>query len=318
MANTFAEKVAKFSTYLDEKYQKEALTGMLEVPAKLVEWIGTRTVKYPEIDMTGLATYDRSAGFTKGGVSLSWGTLELKHDRGREFQIDVMDNDELAFTAFGNLVEQFIRTRVVPEIDAVRFATLAGYAKSANVVEFDAATAKPFKMLDELETAFIDNEAGMEGVVLFVSTAFYAAMKQSPEFQRQIDQIPYDGEIKNYIGMWNDVPVIKVPKTRFVTAVELLKGAAADAATVAGWQTAPAQATTDAEHVGIAGAGKEISFLAVKLDNKKYGLTKHAVLRYFAPDVNQDADAHKVQYRIFHDLVCTNEGAKSIYLATKK
>ena len=27
-----------------------------------------------------------------------------------------------------------------------------------------------------------------------------------------------------------------------------------------------------------------------------------AKLRYFAPDVNQDDDAHKWQYRLFHDM----------------
>ena len=32
-------------------------------------------------------------------------------------------------------------------------------------------------------------------------------------------------------------------------------------------------------------------------------ISKHEKLRYFSPDVNQDDDAHKWQYRLYHDLI---------------
>ena len=42
-------------------------------------------------------------------------------------------------------------------------------------------------------------------------------------------------------------------------------------------------------------------------------IQKHQKLRYFAPDVNQDADAHKWQFRVFHDLIVLDNKKQLIY-----
>ena len=47
-------------------------------------------------------------------------------DRARLFCVDTMDNEETAGLAFARLASEFIRTRVVPELDAFRLATYAG------------------------------------------------------------------------------------------------------------------------------------------------------------------------------------------------
>ena len=45
-------------------------------------------------------------------------------------------------------------------------------------------------------------------------------------------------------------------------------------------------------------------------------IQKHQTLRYFPPEVNQDADAHKWQYRVFHDLLTYDNKASLIYAHT--
>ena len=46
------------------------------------------------------------------------------------YAIDNMDNEETAGIAFGRLAGEFIRTKVVPELDAYRFAK---YASTSNI-----------------------------------------------------------------------------------------------------------------------------------------------------------------------------------------
>ena len=51
--------------------------------------------------------------------------MKFNYDRGRKFSVDAMDNEETAGLAFGKLASEFIRTKAVPEMDAVRFASYA-------------------------------------------------------------------------------------------------------------------------------------------------------------------------------------------------
>ena len=46
-------------------------------------------------------------------------------------------------------------------------------------------------------------------------------------------------------------------------------------------------------------------------------LNKHEKLRYFSPDVNQDKEAHKWQYRLFHDVFVYENKADLIYSSYK-
>ena len=59
---------------------------------------------------------------------LRWQTKTPTYDRNRKFTIDVMDNYETSDIAFGRLSGEFIRTQVIPEIDALRFAKYSNEA----------------------------------------------------------------------------------------------------------------------------------------------------------------------------------------------
>ena len=84
----------------------------------------SREVRIPKMTIQGLGDYSRTSGFVDGDVTLTWETHSLTQDRGRSFQIDNMDNMETIDTAFGQLAGEFIRTKVVAEIDAYRMAKL--------------------------------------------------------------------------------------------------------------------------------------------------------------------------------------------------
>lgn len=78
------------------------------------------------LEMDGLADYDRNEGYVGGSVSMKNATVKCNFERGRMFDVDALDNEETAGLAFGRLAGEFIRTKVVPELDAFRFACYAG------------------------------------------------------------------------------------------------------------------------------------------------------------------------------------------------
>ena len=102
----------RYLPMLDEVYKYSSRSAILDNPR--VEFIGGNAVKVFKTSMDGLADYSRNNGYVNGAVNGTWETMTLSQDRGRSFQIDVMDNEESLDLAFGTLAGEFIRTKVVP------------------------------------------------------------------------------------------------------------------------------------------------------------------------------------------------------------
>ena len=127
MANTIALRKA-YSTMLDEVYKLASLTAVLDGPNELVkEGANANEILIPKMTMSGLANYNKQTGYVAGDVTLEYETKKCTYDRGRMFTVDAMDNIESAGVAFGRLSGEFLRTQVVPELDAWRLASYAGY-----------------------------------------------------------------------------------------------------------------------------------------------------------------------------------------------
>ena len=128
----------KYIDLLDEVYQNASVTSALDGDMTLVQMgANTNEIVIPKISMDGLADYDRNGGYVHGDVTLTNETVKFNYDRGRKFTVDAMDNEETAGLAFGKLAAEFIRTKVVPEMDAFRFATYAG---TTGISKADAGT----------------------------------------------------------------------------------------------------------------------------------------------------------------------------------
>ena len=133
MANaiTLAEK---YQPLLDEVYKEAALTKDLETDQ--VKFDNSHTVKILKLVVPALGDYSRSSGFTAGDVTATWESWTLSEDRGREFSIDAMDDEETLDMTFGKASSEFVRTQVVPEVDMYRYAKLA---QTAGVTTVQAA-----------------------------------------------------------------------------------------------------------------------------------------------------------------------------------
>lgn len=297
MPNVFAEKAQKFLPILDEIYAADSLTAILEKPG--TEFVGTNKVKRPKISLDGAADYDRENGYVKGSVTVEYEELVLAHDRGRKFRIDIIDNDEAAFDLFRAMMTEYVRTKEIPELDATRFARMAS-AIGAKTVSADLAEdMDALKLWDACEEYLFDTEVKMENMVLYVSSAFYKAMKNSTQLSRRLDVASNNGNVNRGIKMLDgQTPIIVVPKGRFYDNIKLLTG-------------------KDGEEAGgfepITGTSHAINFMCVP---KPYcdAITKRNNKKVIMPEVNQEADAYDVMYRCHHDLIIPANKEKGIYI----
>lgn len=293
MANTIA-LTTKYLPMLDEVYKKAATSSILDAPSVLVqETKNAKEIKIAKLALDGAADYDRNGGFVKGDIDLSWETHEFTHDRGRSFSVDAMDDLEALSLVAANAMSTFLREKVVPEIDAVRFSQYATAAGTKATGTLDATTVKA--ALRTARTTMEEAEVSMESVVCFMTPTVLGYLEDA--LNRSIPNA--EGNIDGRVRSWDGLTIITVPQTRFNTEVTLNDGT-----------------TFGQEAGGFVASGEDINFLLV--DRRAVlQITKHAKIREFAPDVNQNADAWKLDYRIYHDGWALENKVKGIYLHAK-
>ena len=213
MANTI--NLAKiYIPILDEVYKEASLTAAMDTSAELIrEGYNANEIIIPMIAMDGLGDYSRNDGYVKGDVTLTWETVKAEFDRGRKFQVDDLDNIETGGVAFGRLAGEFIRTKVVPELDAYRFAK---YAQTDNisVVGVAAALTTGAAVIAALRagtTKMDEDEVPMEGRILYIT----------PTLGGLVDDLD---TTKSRAVLARFASVVLVPQTRFYTAITQYDG----------------------------------------------------------------------------------------------
>ena len=208
MANAI-ELRKQYSTLLDEVYKLSSLTAVLDGPNELVrEGANANEILIPKMSMQGLADYNKNTGYVAGDVTLDYETKKCAYDRGRMFNVDAMDNIESAGIAFGRLSGEFLRTQVVPELDAYR---LAAYAQIAGVTTVKGALTNGKEALAALRAARgkIENaEANLATCYLFINPTVYGMIED-------LDTTASKKAIEGFAG------IVKVPSGRFYSKVKL-------------------------------------------------------------------------------------------------
>ena len=281
---------------LDEVYKYASKSAVLDAANGLVQFVGANAVKVFKLSMDGLGDYSRNNGFVDGDVTGSWETLTLQKDRGRSFMVDAMDDEETLRLAFGKLAGEFIRTKVAPEIDAYTFAKLAGNAGlTTTAADITVGTTDVPTLVETGERAADEAEVPKDGRILFISETAYAGLKN--KITRYTEN--REGVYNNNIEYFNDMRVIRVPQSRFYTAITLYNG------------TSTGQ--TAGGYAGTASTGYKINFMIVH-PSAVVKVAKHVMPRIFTPQENQKADAWKFDYRIYHDTFVLDNKVNGIYL----
>lgn len=272
-----------YSTLLDEVYKLSSLTAVLDGPNELVrEGANANEILIPKMTMSGLADYSRQTGYVAGDVTLEYETKKCTYDRGRMFTVDAMDNIETAGIAFGRLSGEFLRTQVVPELDAWRLASYAGYAPSGNTVAGTIADGKAgIAAIRAGRTAIKNAEAKPETCYLFISMDLKGMIDD-------LDTIASKKVMEGWAG------VIEVPNGRFFDKVTLTAGGKGGFTTT---------------------GGKAIDFLIAD-KNAVIQNQKHTVSKIITPEQNQDADAWKFGYRTVGIAEAKDNKKVAIYVHT--
>lgn len=285
-----ANSITKFKAYIDKLdtvYQQASATSILDADADTVR-MGAKAGEFliPKMSMDGLADYSRSSGYVKGDVTITYETKSCNYDRGRKFSVDAMDNEETAGVAFGKLASEFIRTKVVPEMDAFRFAK---YASATGILS--AAEATPTAgtaVLTALQTAVNaqdEAEVNVDGKILYITPTLLTLAKN-------VDTTKSKAILDRF------EKIITVPQTRFYTAIDMKDGTSSN--------------ETAGGYAGATG-GYKINFMIINRD-AVIQLGKHTVNKVITPEENQTDDGYMFFYRAYSIAETYENKVKGIYL----
>ncbi|SDA20113.1 hypothetical protein SAMN02910447_01684 [Ruminococcus sp. YE71] len=290
MSNSIT-KFKKYIDLLDEVYKQSARTSVLDSDSTLVRaGANANEIVIPKMSMDGLADYSRSTGYVAGDVTLTNETVQYNYDRGRQFTVDAMDNEETAGVSFGRLASEFIRTKTVPELDAFRFATYAGTSGISKVTSGATLSTgdSTLAALVAAQTQLDEDEVPFEERFLFITPTLF-------NLANSVDLTKSKAVLDGFAG------IVRVPQSRFYTAIDLADG------------------TTSGEEAGgysKASAGKDINFMII---HKQAVLQyqKHTVNKVVAPEENQKSDGWMFFFRAYGLTDVYDNKVKGIYLHHK-
>lgn len=269
MANNIA-LFKKYTPLLDEVYKQASLTSKLDGASDLAtQGANANELIIPMLNMDGLADYSRNSGYVDGDVELTNETVKCNFDRGRMFTVDTMDNAETAGIAFGRLSGEFIRTKVVPELDAFRFAA---YASTSGITTASATLTTGEEVIKALRAALTqmdEDEVPLENRHLFITSPLLGLV-------RDLDTT----KSREVLNLFADIT--KVPQSRFYTAIEQLDGKSS---------------TKERGGYQKAASGKNINFMIIH-GSAPIQFTKHLDTKVIDPSVNQTSDGWKFGYRM--------------------
>lgn len=259
---------------LDKIYKAESTTSDFDINGALVQaGKNANEIIVPVLDMDGLGDYDRNSGYIDGDVSLTNETKKFNYERGRKLKTDTIDNEETGGVILGNLSAEFLRTKVIPEVDAVRYATYAsipGISKVSEGVTYDTAEAV-YKAIAKAWDDMTNDEVPEENRHLRITSTLLGMIRDMDTYKS-----------KELLSKFASIKV--VPQSRFQTVIELLSGKDSEGERKGGFKKGT--------------ESKDINFMIIhKPALLQY--TKHNKMKLFTPDQDQDGDNYKWLYRLY-------------------
>lgn len=287
------ENTTRYTAELDKMFAQKSATGFFADNALATKFVGAKTVIIPDVDFQGLADYDRDTGFSRGAITVSNASYTMAMDRARSLQIDREDMDETGIANLaGQILGEYVRTKVVPECDAYVISKLAGLSQSrANTLEGDMEA--PFETLINLINEVQAVVGYDEELVAFIDSHVYAILQNSAEISRMITVSDFkQGDVNLKVKSLNGVTLIPVVSERMKTAYTFQNNAAGG--------FVPAD---NAHNIYMLVCPKKGAHLVKKTEN----------MRIFTPEQNLDADAFKFDYRIYYDVFVAKSGLDAIW-----
>jgi len=290
MANSI-EYAKRFMPIIDAIYKAGSVTQGMDAATR-VDFTGVNEVKVLKVSTTGLGDYSRQNGYPKGDVTATWETLQLTEERGKELSVDRMDDEEVLGMVFGTVTGNFMREHVIPELDAYRFAKYASRSGVSTTAGAVLTKDSIIAAIDEAVRQLNADEVPLEGRKLYINSDLQPVLNSA--LNRQWGS---DGTVNTVLSGYNNMPITFVPPTRFYTGITLNDGSS-------NWGYTKASGAAD------------INFMII-YPQAILQVTKFSLPKIFDPDTNQDKDAWKFQFRLYHDAFVYDNKVKGIYLHKK-
>lgn len=290
MANMI-ETASIFQSELDKAAVAGATSGWMELNDKLVKYSGGAEVKIPSLDMDGLADYDRQKGFVEGAVNLKWQTQTMTQDRGRQFTFDENEvNDTNFVLTASSVMGEFQRLKVIPEIDAYRYSTLATLAIAKKRAAY-GYTPTETDILKKLyyDLARVQDVVGDDTpLVITMAMPVAAIFDMSDKLSKSINVMDFkQGDITMKVkSLGGQHPIIRVGSGRMKTSY-LFNDGTTEGQTKGGF--ASAEGALDINWI----ICPRTAPIAVSRTDK---------MRVFNPETYQKSRSWAMDYRKFHDL----------------
>ena len=190
------------------------------------------------------------------------------------------------------------RTQVVPEVDAYVLSKLSGFAVTANQTITGTPEEDAFAMLSDA-IAKAQNAVGYdEELVAFVDGKMLSAIQNSADISRHLVMNDFKkGELHTQVTSLNGVAILPVPDSRMKTAYEFFDG------TTSGQEAGGFTPADNAKSVGLLLLPRRAASLIKKTEQ----------VRCFDPAHNLKADAWKLDYRLYYDVVIKDSLKSGVY-----
>lgn len=299
MNNTIA-LAKQFVPLLDETYQLSSLTAILDGQSELArQGANANELIIPMMAMQGLGDYSRNSGYVEGDVTLTNETVTCNFDRGRMFTVDTMDDLETAGIAFGRLAGEFIRTKVVPELDAFRlssYASAAGVSKATGTLATGEAAVAAIRAA---VTKMDEDEVPLTERYLYITPTLHGLISDMDT-------------TKSREVLARFAAVVDVPQTRFYTKIAQKSGKVI----TGGTDEAPTSTDETAGGYAKASEGKDINFMVIHKP-AVIQFQKHVAPKIITPEGNPDADAYKFGYHNVGVAKVYQNKAAGVYVHSK-
>lgn len=182
-------------------------------------------------DYNGNVAEGNRAGYSIKGVSSHWTLYRIRFDRQTQFKFDDVDLTLAGLQRMvGPTLDEFFRTRVITERDAVYTSIIADCTNTAlgnRVLETPTAADAYTKLLSGEKWLFNHGVSAKDTAIL-MSWDFYQTLLLSTQVQRYIGVADYlfgkdsEGkEVRLSIPTFNGKPIILLPEDRNFTDVKL-------------------------------------------------------------------------------------------------
>ena len=306
MANVF-EYASVFQSELDKAAVEQATSGWMELNDKLVRYNGGADVKIPSMDMDGLADYDRDKGFVEGSVNLKWETKTMTQDRGRQFTFDENEVNETNFVVTAaQVMGEFQRTKVIPEIDAYRYSKIASLCIDKDRAGYEYTPTES----DILQKLYYDIAAVQDVVgedtplVITMARPVAAIFDMSNTLSKSLSVMDFkQGDVTVKVKSLNgEHPILRVGSGRMKTSYIFNDG------TTGGQEKGGFTAAEGAQDINWIICPRTAPIAVSRTDK----------VRIFDPETYQKKRAWATDYRKYHDLWVPDNKLEAMWVNIKQ